>query len=783
MNQLHFVADCTVGTRKFEFFKLMSTHPRGSRHTEWLGPLKGIAILWIFLNHLSERIFGSPFISNPNAAWPPLAERIQQLAPLDFGSPASDVVLNLVRYLGWAGDQGVQLFLIASGFGLMWSVQQRDAVEGYWSFLSRRMLRIYPLWWGAHLFFLGLSVFVGQHGMLPFDPKFYISMIGFRATTQMIYYFSPAWWFIGLILQLYLAFPLLARWLRRVGVARFMLWIVAGSFLIRMGGLYAFEGYLDAWSRGAVFVTRLPEFALGMALAVWLFDRPGEADRVLRNPWLVPGALLGYAAATGLALTLWGMTVAPFLHGAAVFVLFHAVFLRPRDGDRRVTRVLAWMGGISYSLYLTHHPVTAFLVDQSGIPTLSRVALGVPALAIAVVVALLLERAVGWVEGFVVEATPRKGVGWVMYRLVAAAAVAAGILLGTEASVRHFNPQEANGWGERPSLEPHPVFGWRLIPSSTTRLRWETYDYVLEANELGFPGPSYQEARSPGSIRIMALGDAFTSAEGVDTRQSWPRVLEGVLRDRLGDTDIEVLNFAITGYGPNQYAAVFREFGPRYRPDLVLIGTFVNEFFDVLLTNESFQSSIGFGLPAQDSLRSYLEAAQARKLLQHRITDPLRELLTRTPRPYGYFLGNFRAFDEVSRDELLEGAELVRRRLAEIESTAASIGAEVIVILIPASIQVCDPRDLSYFPRVVDLGDHERFDLDRPQASAREIAEDLNIVTLDLRGPLSALEECPYQPWNMHWLPEGHRVVASFLADVLIRDGHIRALSSPVGDH
>ncbi len=508
----------------------MHSQQGGSRFSEWLGPLKGIAILWIFLNHLVERIFGFPFISNPNSVWPPFVDRLEQIAPIDFGSPVNDVLLNLARYLGWAGDQGVQLFLIASGFGLMWSVQKRGGEEDFRNFLWRRLGRIYPLWWGAHLFFLVLSVFVGRYGMQPFDPKFYLSMIGFRATPEMIYYFAPAWWYIGLILQLYVVFPLLARWLRRVGASRFLMWTLGVSFLVRLVGLYWFQGYLDAWSRGAIFVTRLPEFAFGMAVAWWLFEHPEPTDRALRSRWVVAAAIVGYGVATGLALTLWGMAVAPFLHGAAVFVLLYGLLARAGRRLARVIAALSWFGAISYSLYLTHHPITAFLVERRSVPTLADIAFGVPVFAAAVVVALLLEKVVGWVQSAVIEQCRRKGARWVVISLIAAALVAVGLLLGAEAAVRHFNPTEANGWGERPSLEPHPVFGWRLIPESTTRLRWESYDYVLEANELGFPGPLYPEARTTNTIRIMTLGDAFTSAEGVDTQESWPRVLEDLLR-------------------------------------------------------------------------------------------------------------------------------------------------------------------------------------------------------------------------------------------------------------
>ncbi len=99
----------------------------------------------------------------------------------------------------------------------------------------------------------------------------------------MMYYFAPAWWFIGLILQLYLVFPLLVVLLRRLGAGRFLVLTLSTSLVIRLAGLYAFHSYLDAWSRGAVFITRLPEFVLGMALAWWWRTRSRAMDRRLRN--------------------------------------------------------------------------------------------------------------------------------------------------------------------------------------------------------------------------------------------------------------------------------------------------------------------------------------------------------------------------------------------------------------------------------------------------------------------------------------------------------------------
>ena len=59
-----------------------------------------------------------------------------------------------------------------------------------------------------------------------------------------------------------------------------------------------------------------------------------------------------------------------------------------------------------------------------------------------------------------------------------------------------------------------------------------------------FPVRSIPPNALPGSLRIMTTGDAFTSAEGVDTPKAWPRLLEGALARRLGGRLVEVENFA-----------------------------------------------------------------------------------------------------------------------------------------------------------------------------------------------------------------------------------------------
>jgi lysophospholipase L1-like esterase len=371
------------------------------------------------------------------------------------------------------------------------------------------------------------------------------------------------------------------------------------------------------------------------------------------------------------------------------------------------------------------------------------------------------------------------GLAWRATVLVGAVV---GLLIGAELIVRQVAPQESPefGWGERLSLEPDPTFGWRLKPSQETRLRWESYDYIVTANTLGYPGPEYPMQKQPQTLRILTIGDAFTSAEGVGTAQAWPRLLEADLTAQQPDRRVEVLNFGITGYGPNQYTAVLEHFAPIYRPDLIIIGFFVNDYQDVLVSNEEFQQSIGFDLPSPDGLRAIVRLAHLRHLVRVKLIEPLAELLRGQPRSYGYFLGYFAELERNRPEFTTTGRQLVSQRLTQIKAVADQIGARVIIVMIPAPVQVCRPDQLAYYPGNVDLSDTSRFDLDLPQRMTQEITNSLAFKYYDLRPILSAAPEgCPYQPHNSHWTAAGHQIVAADLATMLKADKSLFAWETP----
>jgi hypothetical protein len=288
---------------------------------------------------------------------------------------------------------------------------------------------------------------------------------------------------------------------------------------------------------------------------------------------------------------------------------------------------------------------------------------------------------------------------------------------------------------------------------------------VVTSNSLGFPGPEYAAEKPPSVYRIMTVGSGFTSAEGVDTAQAWPRVLELILNRRGAGRTTEVLNFAVTGYGPGQYAAVVEEFAPTYRPDTIIVALIPNDLRKVMTPFAKRVKDIGFDRPDPNGAFAILSCQHLLRSAKNYARGLFYEVVKRRPNPAGYTLGQFWALEK-DQSQFFEAAQpALEERLAMIRTVADRSGSRLILVLVPASVQVCSPERLEYFPRHIELSDATRFDLNQPQDRMVESAVRLGIEHYDLRPALTlTADQCLYHPKNMHWTEQGHQAVAEFLA-------------------
>ncbi len=95
-------------------------------------------------------------------------------------------------------------------------------------------------------------------------------------------------------------------------------------------------------------------------------------------------------------------------------------------------------------------------------------------------------------------------------------------------------------------------------------------------------------------IRIVGLGDSFTAGWGVkNASDTYLKVLES----KLNSTEkIEIYNFGVGGYGPQQEIDLLKEKALRYNPDIVILGYYTNDFknFNDTLEWEKEQISIPY---------------------------------------------------------------------------------------------------------------------------------------------------------------------------------------------
>lgn len=88
----------------------------------------------------------------------------------------------------------------------------------------------------------------------------------------------------------------------------------------------------------------------------------------------------------------------------------------------------------------------------------------------------------------------------------------------------------------------------------------------------------FAEAKPAGTCRIAMLGDSYFVGYELDLRDTIARRIEEGLRAR--GYRVEVLNFAVSGFGTAENLIAYRKAARRFRPDLVLMQWQVTDYDD-----------------------------------------------------------------------------------------------------------------------------------------------------------------------------------------------------------
>jgi GDSL-like lipase/acylhydrolase family protein len=143
--------------------------------------------------------------------------------------------------------------------------------------------------------------------------------------------------------------------------------------------------------------------------------------------------------------------------------------------------------------------------------------------------------------------------------ILASLAAAEGVLRLLGRGPLQVNPVPGNFWRH------DPLLGWSNSPGAEGVFNHPRFRISVHINSKGLRDREYAYEKSPGTRRILVIGDSFVWGYGVEERETLAKVLETAL------SHVDVINGGVAGYGTDQELLWLRSEGLRYRPDLVIL--------------------------------------------------------------------------------------------------------------------------------------------------------------------------------------------------------------------
>lgn len=141
------------------------------------------------------------------------------------------------------------------------------------------------------------------------------------------------------------------------------------------------------------------------------------------------------------------------------------------------------------------------------------------------------------------------------------------IIVSLECLMIVFEPYLFKGF-----YEYDPDLGFRVRPHSPNADGTQT-------NQFGFNARDYALQKTPGTLRILVIGDSFNWAGGFEG--NYAILLERMFEQRDGSHKIDVINAGYPMTHTGEELAMLKKYGIQYNPDLVVLGFFMgNDFVD-----------------------------------------------------------------------------------------------------------------------------------------------------------------------------------------------------------
>lgn len=359
------------------------------------------------------------------------------------------------------------------------------------------------------------------------------------------------------------------------------------------------------------------------------------------------------------------------------------------------------------------------------------------------------------------------------------------ITLVAEGVLRLFSPQvtltQAHTFSF-PCFE-EGEFRWiKLASNKTCELRtpkspW--FKKIVKTNSLGLRNREVIMPKPSGLNRIIFIGDSFTMGWGVEENESYPRVVETLLKNKMPTVPVETINAGFTAAGPSGYYLYLKNHALTLSPDIVVIGLYFGNDITSRLDVEWVETD-EYGLPAVvRSKTTYIDYTGQMRFRNgplkykfpvlsetHLFLFMMDRLFPPNQTPeYDPVITPHICIRKANCYDLDKQKEEVRRLFLGMKRLTDTKGAKLLVAMIPTEYTVYDNKEEKY-GLAIPLLPSEKHHL---QDEFGGFFDENGIGYLDLRQELlKHADQELYFLYDDHWNPDGHNVAAQAISGWLV---------------
>lgn len=365
-------------------------------------------------------------------------------------------------------------------------------------------------------------------------------------------------------------------------------------------------------------------------------------------------------------------------------------------------------------------------------------------------------------------------------------------VLIVEGCIRLFNIEETHFY------QMHPVTGWALVPDRTGWRETPNNRVWININSKGLRDRDYGYQKKSDVYRILSLGDSFTEAMQVPLEQAFHSQLETSL-NMSGNGRYEVINAGVASFGTSNQLLFYRDEGKKYDPDLVMLAFYIGNdvkdndykmkgegspyFYmqdgELVLKNYPYSTRGG-------SVKNFLHKnSNAYHLVKRALWQGPPGLLSwmkkvglvhksgtaidtegvyGVPTSHLFWSNNWRDSTDWKR-----AWEITRALLAQLHRETAAHGTKLMVVIIPAAIQVYEIE----WAKVMGAYPTDEWHSQVPNSILTDCLEEEGIIYLDLLPYFmkarrsDVIDQFYGLPKDGHWNSGGHEIAAKAIYQYL----------------